>query len=208
MGWQLKVAGLICVLTAGLWGQPGIVEGRLVRVREGAVELELGQEKRMDCAVDGRTYIDRERQRLGLGDLRVGDLLELVTERQGVGGRCFARMIHVVGQQKRFGGREKMGVVKRSTESFAPRGSLVLTGLVRSVSGGWLELRTRQEGTMRLRLRPDTAFVSEGQEVGLEGLERQTAVSVRAGYDLSGELEVFQVSWGGIVQPQGRIPRQ
>ncbi|MFN7545653.1 MAG: hypothetical protein ACK5TN_22980 [Acidobacteriota bacterium] len=208
MGWQLKVVVLMWALTAGLWGQPGIVEGRLVRVKEGAVEVELGADQRKECAVDGRTYIDRERQRMELGDLRAGDLLELVTEKQGVGGRCFARMIHVVGQEKRFGGRGKVGVVKRSTESFAPRGSLVLTGLVRSVDGVWLELRTRQEGTMRLRLRPDTAFVNEGQEVGREGLERQTAVSVRAGYDLSGELEVFQVSWGGIVQPQGRIPRQ
>ncbi|MBZ2184310.1 MAG: hypothetical protein K7J46_06325 [Bryobacter sp.] len=208
MGWQLKVVVLMWALTAGLWGQPGIVEGRLVRVKEGAVEVELGADQRRECAVDGRTYIDRERQRMELGDLRAGDLLELVTEKQGVGGRCFARMIHVVGQEKRFGGRGKVGVVKRSTESFAPRGSLVLTGLVRSVDGVWLELRTRQEGTMRLRLRPDTAFVNEGQEVGREGLERQTAVSVRAGYDLSGELEVFQVSWGGIVQPQGRIPRQ
>lgn len=208
MGWQLKVVVLMWALTAGLWGQPGIVEGRLVRVKEGAVEVELGADQRKECAVDGRTYIDRERQRMELGDLRAGDLLELVTEKQGVGGRCFARMIHVVGQEKRFGGRGKVGVVKRSTESFAPRGSLVLTGLVRSVDGVWLELRTRQEGTMRLRLRPDTAFVNEGQEVGREGLERQTAVSVRAGYDLSGKLEVFQVSWGGIVQPQGRIPRQ
>lgn len=208
MCWQLKVLVVWLAVTGGMWGQPGIVEGRLVRVKDGAVEVALGGEKQIECMVDGRTYIDRERQRLALKDLQGGDLLELVTEKQGIGGRCFARMIHVVGQQKRFEGRDRVGMVKRSTESFAPRGSLVVTGLVRNVQEGWLELRTRQDGTMRMRLRPDTAYVRDGREVGVEGLERQTVVSVRAGYDFSGDLEVYQVSWGGIVQPQGRVPRQ
>jgi hypothetical protein len=208
MGWQLRITGLYFVFLGEAWGQPGIVEGRLVRVREDGVEVQLLDDRRIECAVDGRTYIDRERQRLGWRDLKSGDVLELVTEKQGVSGRCFARMIHVVREEKRFGGREQMGVVKRSTETFAPRGNVVVAGLARNVGGGWLELRTRQEGTMRLRLRPDTVFVREGKEVGLAELEGQTAVTVRADHGPSGELEAYQVSWGAIVQPRGRFPRQ
>jgi len=171
------------------------------------LELALEGDKRLECIVDGRTYVDRDRKRMALKDLKLGDLLELVTERQGVGGGCFARMIHVVGDNRRFPGRGVVGSVKRSTESFAPRGNLQLTGMVRDMQGGVLELRTKQDGTMKFRLRPDTSFVRDGVEVKLEEIERSSPVYVRAGYDHNGELEVYQVAWGAIVQPLGRLPR-
>jgi hypothetical protein len=208
-----KVLAVCMLLTGGLPGQlrtgmpHGILEGRIAAMGEGKVYVVLEGGQELVCSVDGRTYIDRERQRLGIKDLKAGDLLELVTERQGVGATCFARMIHVVNGEKRFGGRGKVGSVKRATESFAPRGSLLVTGVVRDLQQSFLEIKTRQDGPMRFRLRADTVFVRNGVEVLAADLDRTGPVFVRAGYDLNGELEVFQVSWGAIVQPQTRLPR-
>ncbi len=208
-----KVLGVWLVLTGGLWGQlrsgvpTGILEGRLAGIVGGKLEVVLDGGDTLICSVDGRTYIDRERQRLYLKDLKAGDLLELVTERQGIGATCFARMIHVVNVEKRFGGRGKVGSVKRVTESFAPRGSLGVTGVVRDLQTGFLEIKTRQDGTMRFRLRSDTLFVRDGREVAAGEVDRTGPVFVRGGYDLNGELEVFQVSWGAIVQPAIPLPR-
>ncbi len=205
---------VVCVwLTGGLLGQlrpgvpTGILEGRLAGVVGGKLDVVLESGETVVCSVDGRTYIDRERQRLYVKDLKAGDLLELVTERQGVVATCFARMIHVVNVEKRFGGRGKVGSVKRVTESFAPRGSLTVTGVVRDLQTTFLEIRTRQEGPMRFRLRADTLFVRDGREVAAGEVDRTGPVFIRAGYDLNGELEVFQVSWGSIVQPALPLPR-
>jgi hypothetical protein len=184
----------------------GILEARLLSVAAEALTLDLGAERTLNCRVDGRTFIDRDRVRLSLKDLKPGDLLELVTERQGPAGGCFARMIHIVGANRRFPNRGVMGSVKRSTESFAPRGSLEVTGMVRNVQDGTLELRTRLDGIMRFRLRPDTAFLSDGANVSADQVVRNQPVFVRAGYDHDGQLEVYQVSWGAILQPETRSP--
>ena len=210
---QLKVLAVCGVLTGGLdaqlrTGVPlGILEGRISALSGQKIEVALEDGTMIDCVVDGRTYIDRDRQRLYPKDLKRGDLLELVTEREGVAGGCFARMIHVVGLKKRFGGRGKTGSVTRSTESFAPRGSLTVTGVVRDLQPEALEIKTRQEGVMRFRVRPDTVFLRDGERVKAEDVDRTQPVFVRAGHDLNGELEVFQVSWGTIVQPQRVLPR-
>lgn len=205
---------VVCLLvTGGLDGQlrtgvpMGILEGRLVAVAAGKLEMVLEDGAALSCLVDGRTFVDRARERLSLKDLKTGDFLELVTEREGLGGQCFARMIHVVSVERRFAGRGKVGSVKRSTESFAPRGSLTVTGMVRELQANSIEIKTRQEGTMRFRVRPDTSFVRDGVEVGAREVDRTQPVFLRAGYDFNGELEVYQVAWGAIVQPEKRLPR-
>lgn len=206
----IKVLTVCGLLTGGLFGQLplGILEGRLGRITSTQLSVTLEDGRLLECMVDGRTYVDRNRERLQLKDLKVGDFLELVTERQGAGGKCFARMIHVVGLEKRFGGRGKMGEVRRSTESFAPRGSVYVTGVVRQVQEGFLEIKTKQEGVMRFRLRPDTIFLNNGAEVKAGSVDRTQPVSVRAGHDLNGDLEAYQVTWGAIVQPTSPLPRQ
>lgn len=196
------------MLTGGLSAQlpMGIFEGRLVRVTGQKLELILEDGREWSCQTDGRTFIDRSRERLTLKDLKPGDFLELVTERHGIG-VCFARMIHVAGLERRFGGRGQMGSVRRSTESFAPRGSVAITGVVRNLQSNSIELRTRQDGNMRFRLRPDTIFVRDGVRVEAGEVDRTQPVFIRAGYDFNGELEAYQVTWGAIVQPDKHVPR-
>ncbi len=167
--------------------------------------LTLEDRRELRCAVDGRTYVDRERQRMSLNDLKIGDFLEMVTERQGAGKGCFARMIHIANGQRRFGDRHRVGQVTRATETISPRGNVNLSGMVRDLQPNSMELKTRQEGSFRLRIRPDTKFVRDGVVVEREDLLSNQRVSVRGGYAMDGELEAFQVVWGGIL-PRVTLP--
>jgi hypothetical protein len=177
----------------------GIIEGRLAEVGTTFLRLELAGGQKVDCSIDGRTYVDRDRSRLSLKDLKIGDLLELVTERHGPQKACFARMIHVATGGLRFGGRLEVGQITRATETISPRGNVNLAGVVRDLQQASLELRTKQDGVFRLRLRPDTSYVREGIRVGREDLKANLRVSIRCGYTLDGELEAYQIIWGGIL---------
>lgn len=183
----------------------GIIEGHLAAFENSTLQVNLANGKQIQCAVDGRTFVDRQRRRLTLNDLKIGDFLELVTERHSPARPCFARMIHLAEEGLRFGGRDRVGQVTRATETISPRGNVHLAGVVRDVQANSLELRTKQDGTLRLRLRPDTQFVQDGLPVKKEDLDRQLRVSVRCGYALDGELEAYQIVWGSIL-PRTPVP--
>jgi hypothetical protein len=76
MWWYQKVLVVCLMLTGGLWGQlrsgvpTGILEGRLAGISGGKLEVVLEGGDTLICSVDGRTYIDRERQRLYVKDLK------------------------------------------------------------------------------------------------------------------------------------------
>lgn len=200
---------LLLTLVAGLALQAqmpmGIIEGRLLGLENSILQLELANGKQLQCAVDSRTFVDRQRRRLTLNDLKIGDFLELVTERHSPSRPCFARMIHLAAEGLRFGGRDRVGQVTRATETISPRGNVHLAGVVRDLQTNVLELRTKQDGNLRLRLRPDTQFVQDGLPVTREDLNLQLRVSVRCGYALNGELEVYQIVWGSIL-PRAPLP--
>lgn len=189
------------ILTGSLLAQTplGIIEGHFLSLEDSQIQIQLANGKTMPCAVDGRTYLDRERRRLALKDLKAGDFLELVTERHGPLRPCFARMIHVSAGQLRFGGRFEVGQVKRATETISPRGNVNLSGLVRDLQQHWLEIRTRQGEVFRLKLRPDTVFSRDGVRVTQTELAPNQRVNVRCGYSLDGELEAYHLVWGDIL---------
>lgn len=185
----------------------GIIEGHLEGIESSILRLRLGSGKTVECRIDGRTYIDRDRRRLTANELKTEDFLELVTERAGTAPACFARMIHVANLSRRFPGRDKVGSVRRATEDFFPRGEVQLYGVARDVQPGWLEVKPRQEEALRFKIRPDTVFLRDGQEVLPGQLPRNQPVSLRGGYTLAGDLEVYQVAWGTILQPGAAIAR-
>jgi hypothetical protein len=185
----------------------GIIEGHLEGIESSILRLRLTGGKTVECRIDGRTYIDRERRRLTVNELKIEDFLELVTERAGTAPACFARMIHVANLGRRFPGRDKVGSVRRATEDFFPRGEVQLHGVARDVQLGWLEIKPKQEDSLRFKIRPDTVFLRDGQEVVLGQLPRNQPVSIRGGYTLGGDLEVYQVTWGTILQPGAAIAR-
>lgn len=211
--WILLTGAAFLPQSQALAQQPmGIIEGNLESIDTSVptasiLKLRLGSGKSVECRIDGRTYIDRERRRLSAKDLKIEDFLELVTERAGTAPSCFARMIHVANLSRRFSGRERIGTVRRATEDFFPRGEVQVYGVARDLQDGWLQLKPRQEESLRFKIRPDTVFLRDGQEVLSEQLPRNQPVSVRGGYTLSGDLELYQVAWGTILQPGAPITR-
>jgi hypothetical protein len=81
------------------------------------------------------------------------------------------------------------------------RGDLTFSGVVSFLADGRLILRTRNSGEQTLLLRQDTRFLEGGNVVHGSDLKANMRVFVRAGKDLFGHMEAYQVMWGGFLQP-------
>jgi hypothetical protein len=80
---------------------------------------------------------------------------------------------------------------------------MTFSAVVLRVAPEVLTVRVRgdaQEKTVMLR--PDTRFLAHGAPVTEAALRPNTKVFLRAGKNLDGQLEAFQVVWGDILQPQ------
>jgi hypothetical protein len=82
------------------------------------------------------------------------------------------------------------------------RGNLLMTGVVSRLDDGALVLRTRDRGEQTLRLRGDTKYLERGARAQASDLKPDMRVFVRAGRDLFGAPEVYEVAWGTILQPR------
>ena len=157
------------------------------------------------CSYNDKTYIEREQLRIAYSSLKTGDAVEMVTDR--FGDSCYARTVHVLAAPPppapySANPRARLRVGRAASESIVPRGNLTYTGIVLRLSDGALVLRTRSEGQKTILLRYDTGFAAEGRRVGLAELAVNTRVSVRAGRNLDGDIEAYQVIWGEILPAQ------
>ncbi len=82
-----------------------------------------------------------------------------------------------------------------------PRGDLTFSGVVSFLNDGQLVLRTRDVGEQTILLRRDTRYLASGNIVHGSDLKANMRVFVRAGKDLFGHTEAYQVMWGGFLQP-------
>jgi hypothetical protein len=78
-------------------------------------------------------------------------------------------------------------------------GNLTYSGVVFRITPDRLVLHTREDSELPLALRKDTRFLCEGEIVESTTLKPNTRVFVRAGKDLYGRVEVYQVIWGKIL---------
>jgi len=90
----------------------------------------------------------------------------------------------------------------RTHEPPIPRGDMTFSGVVSRMSDGRLVLRTRNAGEQTILLRQNTRFVADGETVAAAELKTNMRVFVRAGKDVFGHVEAYQVVWGGILLPQ------
>jgi hypothetical protein len=81
------------------------------------------------------------------------------------------------------------------------RGDLTFSGVVSFLHDGRLVLHTRNAGELTILLRKDTRFLAGGDIVPGSDLKANMRVFVRAGKDLFGHTEAYQVMWGGFLQP-------
>jgi hypothetical protein len=82
------------------------------------------------------------------------------------------------------------------------RGNLLLSGVVSRFFDGALILHTREKGEQTFRVRSDTRFLAGGARARAADLKPDTRVFIRAGRDVFGATEVYEVAWGQILEPR------
>jgi hypothetical protein len=183
---------------------------RGVLIQCDATHLTVGDEdnRAFRFVTDGRTFIERDHQRVSCAKLSTGDRMEIVSDRSSEPGARYARMASVVNGDLRH--RRKTLIVARApimqespTGRFAPRGSLIFTGVVLRQESTGLVLRTRLDGEKWIVVRRDTLFREEGLLVESASLPSGARVFIRAGRSLDGEVEAYEIVWGEILSPSG-----
>ncbi len=203
------VLSLFVVCAASAQQAPiGIARGDLVswQATSGAGELSFKtlEGRLYQCSFDGKTYFERDNQRVTAGAMAAGDRVEIVSDRKAGSEVCYARTVHVLDTPAATpgpGGRPRFRKEQSPTESFAPRGDMTFAGVVMRVDHDVITLRTRADGLKLILLRQDTRYIGDGQRVEAAGLKRNTRVFIRAGRNLENDIEAYQVVWGEIVQP-------
>jgi hypothetical protein len=207
--WIAGIVLLGCQSLAQESAPIGIVRGALLEreITEGGGEflVRATTNRVFRFAFDGKTYIERDKQRIHPDGLREGETVEIVSDHiPGVMLR-YARTVHVVEpipppRRSRSAGRVR--AYRSSIERLLSRGDRDLSGLISRLNESRLVLRTRDKGSKLIFLRPDTAFLENGFQVEGSALRPNTRVFVRAGKNLDDELEAYQVIWGDILRPR------
>jgi len=200
------------VLVSGLMAQElapiGIVRGALSNCDANHLTLHDDDNHTLRFVIDGRTFIERDYQRVSCSKLGIGDRMEIVSDRSSEPGARYARMARVMTFEARQ--RPRLVILPRAplhrdspTLRFAPRGNITFSGIVLRRENAGLLLRTRADGEKWIRLNYDTLFHKDGLQVDLSYLNSGTRVFVRADADLQGEIQAHEVVWGEILSPSG-----
>jgi hypothetical protein len=196
------------VFAVGLMAQEiapiGIVRGALIECD--ATHLTVGADENhiFRFLTDPRTFIERDHLRIFCDRLSKGDRLEIVSDRASDPTIRYARLVSVVTLETRPRRRTLMAIRAPiphddPTLSIVPRGSLTFTGVVLRLDADGLVLRTRVNGEKWILVRRDTRFRADGLVVEPSTLQSSTRVFVRAGRNLDGEIEAYEVVWGDIL---------
>ena len=189
----------------------GIVRGDLVEwdgeMTQGDLLIRTPPDRIYTCHFDSFTYLERDGQRIGLGVLKTGDRLELVTDRKPGSQRCYARTVRVVDKTPApVNPGYRVNLRKNNTiiDQLYPRGNLTFSGVIIRMNPQMMGIRTRTEGEKIILLRQDTRYMDSGLPAEISMLAVNTRVSIRGGRNLDNELEAYQVIWGQIEGPGSR----
>ena len=179
----------------------GILRGKFVKFAggetRGEFSLATSDNKTYACIYDEKTYVENNRLRVSIAALTTEDIIDVLSDRAKAPGRCYARTIHVVNESQTAKGRTRP--YKLVTEHIAPRGDLTFSGVVLRVGVDAMILRTRTDGEKAIKLRQDTKYVYGGSLVEPSMLVPNMRVFVRAGRNLSNDIEAYQIAWGEIL---------
>jgi Domain of unknown function (DUF5666) len=205
MRWFLPLA-FTAALFAADEAPIGIVRGDLVawEGQANSGEMKIANSGRvLQCGFDGKTYFERDNERIAPGALAAGDRLEVVADHKPGAATCYARTVHVIETNgiSPAGTRARARSWPDPTEAWAPRGDMTFSGLVVRLNPEAFTLRTRTGTQQTFALRPDTRFLGDGLRVDAKALKLNTRVFVRAGRNLDDEIEAYQIIWGQIVEP-------
>lgn len=192
------VASGVCV---GQIMPNGYFHGTLLSLQgttaEGVLTVRAANGTVFDCGYDAKTYAELSKQRISPSKLVAGDPLDVLIDHSGRTRTCYLRIVRVLAAADLRPNRPA-AVQKAPARNLTPAATFTLSGIVVSKGNGVITVRGRdREETMHVRR--DTRFFGEGVRTDLSGLALNQRVFVEAGRNLDGELEAYQVTWGGIL---------
>ena len=181
----------------------GIFRGALVAIAAGDLSLRESSGDVLFCHYDSHTVLERDHRAARMATLEAGEPVQVLADRRSGTGACYARIVEVVNPALELArAREKARAAKANevlaASKFSPKGDRDLAGVVLRCDGKTLLLRTRG-GDATLVLRPDTRYLQDG--LRMDTVKVNDRVSVRAGMDIYGNLQAYQVLWGDFVSP-------
>jgi hypothetical protein len=184
----------------------GIVRGALIECDATRLSVLTADHHTYRFVIDSKTFIERDSFRISCSKIDRAEPIEIVSDRSTEPGLRYARLITVVNPESRLRRRALLAArapvpYEDPTQSIAPRGSLTFTGVVLRMDDDGMVLRTRVDGEKWILVRRDTRFREDGLRVEPSSLHSTTRVFVRAGTNLDGEIEAYEIVWGEILTP-------
>jgi len=147
------------------------------------------------CGYDSLSILELSRQRVTVAKLEAGDPLEIITDHKPGSYDCYIRMLQVIPPGP-LPSRVKPVAATRPVFD-RPRGDRTVSGVIVRRDARTITLRTR-DGEQTLLLRKDTRYLGDGAQQDAAAVLVNTRVFVRAGRNLEGGVEAYQVMWGEI----------
>jgi len=147
------------------------------------------------CGYDSLSILELSRQRVTVAKLEAGDPLEIITDHKPGSYDCYIRMLQVIPPGPP---PSRVKPVAATRPAFDwPRGDRTVSGVIIRRDARTITLRTR-DGEQTLLLRKDTRYLGDGAQQDAAAALVNTRVFVRAGGNLEGGVEAYQVMWGEI----------
>lgn len=151
---------------------------------------------------DSATRVAREGHDVAVQRLEPGDQMEVRSDMLPGATLRYATEIQVSASAP---ARQAAAARRRVAQGAAVRAvtpaNLLLSGTVAQLADGRLTLRTRDGAAQEIILRADTRYLANGELVGRTALRPNMRVSVTAARTVLGDVEAYQVVWGGILTP-------
>ena len=153
------------------------------------------------CAFTSKTYFEREHKRTWVSRIESGQQVEVLSERIAEGLRCRALIVRVLTPKALESPRYKWRTWQAAAEIVAPRGNVVLSGIVLEHDEYSMRLRTRDGKRHLITLRGDTRYTSSGAASGRTDLPSHQTIQVRVGKTYDNKMEAYSIVWGQILRP-------
>ncbi len=181
----------------------GVLLERDTQIEGGEFALRVAGNEVLRYRFDSHTHVDRAGADASIPQLRPGDEIEVASDPLPDSPLRYARtvrVIHAVSPSRTVS--RARAAAPASVDSLFPRGDVTFSGVVSYLADGHLLLRTRDAGDLTILLRQDTKYLAGGDIVKGSELKANMRVSVRAGKDVFGHMEAYQVMWGPFLQPR------
>jgi hypothetical protein len=180
----------------------GVFQDWIGAEENGTFRFHTADLQEYQCRFTSKTYFEQDHRRTYVTGIAKGQNLEILSERTAEPPRCRALIVRVVADLKQYPSRPHSHAhsAYSPTESFAPRGNLLFTGIVLRVDESSMVLRLRSGARQLIQLRQDTRYAGSGVLDEKKALPVGRPVQVRAGRTFEGDVEAFTIMWGEILK--------